>query len=73
MLIECTEVILVKAAHCTACLPIFQALTGFRSTDERNLPLTKAEDVLALTEKKGRRKGKEKKVIKGIRWSFKSN
>lgn len=50
---ECTEIILVKAAHCTACLSgIFQALAGFRTIDERNLPLTKTEDVLALTEKK---------------------
>lgn len=42
---------------------IFQALTGFRTTDERNLPLTKTEDVLALTENKGKRKGKEKKSL----------
>lgn len=51
MLTECTEIILVKAG--TACLSgIFQALAGFRTIDERNLSLTKTEDVLALTEKK---------------------
>lgn len=69
MLTERTEIVPVKAAQRTACLNgTFQALTGFRTIDERNLPLTKTEDVLALAEKKGRRKGKEKKKIKGIRW-----
>lgn len=46
MLTECTEITPVKAAHYIACLNgIFQALTGFRTTAERNLPLTETEDV----------------------------
>lgn len=55
-----TKIILIKAAHCTACLnePL-QALIGFKNTNDRNLSLTKPEDVFALTEKE-RRKGKEK-------------
>lgn len=55
-----TKIILVKAAHCTACLnePL-QALIGFKNTNDRNLSLTNPEEVFALTEK-GRRKGKEK-------------
>lgn len=55
-----------KSSHRTASLSgIFQALTGFRTTDKRNLPLTKTEDVLALTENKGKRKGKGKKKSQG--------
>lgn len=67
---ECTEITLVKQVHSLQ-QGICQALTGFRTTDERNLPSTKTEDVLALTEKKWR-KGKEIKSssqpVKGLSW-----
>lgn len=59
---ECTEMALVKQVH-SLWQGICQAPTGFRTTDEKNLLLTKTEDVLALTEKKWR-KGKEIKKKK---------
>lgn len=59
---ECTELTLVKQVH-SLWHGVCQAPTGFRTTDKRNLPLTKTEDASELTERK-RRKGKEIKKKK---------